>query len=78
MNFITLNISEKGKHKYEGKDSCNGDSGGPLVAREFSGEPWYQAGIVSFGPTECGILDEPGVYTKVAEFLPWIMSKLED
>ena len=71
-------ILEKGKPTYEGKDSCGADSGGPMVVREFSGDPWYQAGIVSFGPNPCGKLGAPGVYTKVSAFLPWIKSKLEN
>ena len=71
-------ILEKGKPIYKGKDSCGADSGGPMVVREFSGDPWYQAGIVSFGPTPCGKLGVPGVYTKVSAFLPWIKSKLDN
>ena len=75
--FLHL-ILENGKPIYKGKDSCNADSGGPMVIREFSGDPWYQTGIVSFGPTPCGKLGSPGVYTKVSAFLPWIKNKLDD
>ena len=57
-----------------GKDSCFGDSGGPLVYRKFS--PWYQVGIVSYGPSKCGN-GNGGVYTRITSFLPWIESKLE-
>ena len=71
-------ILGKGKPIYEGKDSCGADSGGPMVVREFNGDPWYQAGIVSFGPTPCGKTGVPGVYTKVSAFLPWIKSKLDN
>jgi len=61
------------------KDSCSGDSGGPLFATEFevSGcQVSYQIGLVSFGTNLCG-RGIPGVYTKVAAYLPWIESKME-
>jgi len=61
----------------KGRDSCNADSGGPLVWRNFSDDPWYQVGIVSFG-ARCGEKDVAGVYTNVTAFIPWIQSKLED
>ena len=64
---------------FSGKDSCGGDSGGPLVTRgDISGDPWYQVGIVSFGNTKCGAKGVPGVYTKVAAFVDWIVDNLED
>ncbi|XP_038225385.1 mast cell protease 3-like [Dermochelys coriacea] len=44
-----------------GKDSWKGDSGGPLVCGETA------QGIISWGPPT-----PPGVYTKVATFIPWI------
>ena len=37
---------------------------------------WYQVGITSFGTATCGVGD-PGVYTKVAAYLPWIAKNLE-
>ena len=60
-----------------GQDSCSGDSGGPLVWREYSDDPWYQIGVVSFGAVKCGSKDIPGVYTRVEAYLPWIESNLE-
>ena len=33
---------------------------------------WYVAGIVSIGPLACGTPNEPGVYTKVLAYEPWI------
>ena len=55
-----------------GRDSCNGDSGGPLVTRASGTEtPWHQIGVVSFGTKECA-KDEPGVYTRVVQFLDWM------
>lgn len=62
-----------------GKDSCRGDSGGPLMAVEMSPEgfnKWSAIGVVSFGPSPCGMQGWPGVYSKVYEFVPWIVSKL--
>ncbi|CAK1589515.1 unnamed protein product [Parnassius mnemosyne] len=58
-----------------GKDSCKGDSGGPLMYE--NGRLYEVVGIVSFGPTPCGQLNIPGVYTKVYEYLPWIRSQIK-
>lgn len=59
----------------KGKDSCKGDSGGPLMYSE--GSTFEVVGIVSFGPTPCGLENIPGVYTKVFEYLPWIRSNIQ-
>ncbi|EDW81572.2 uncharacterized protein Dwil_GK10951 [Drosophila willistoni] len=58
----------------EGIDSCRGDSGGPLVLEEnYDGYAnYYLTGIVSYGPTQCGLKDFPGVYTRVAAYLDFI------
>jgi secreted trypsin-like serine protease len=55
------------------KDSCPGDSGGPLVVQ---GGPsgWTQIGIVSYG-YGCGRPDAYGVYTRVSDFIGWILPK---
>ncbi len=60
-----------------GKDSCNGDSGGPAVVQQFAGSQMIQVGVVSFGSSVCGSSQRAGVYTKVADFLPWIEQNLE-
>lgn len=61
------------------RDSCTGDSGGPLmqVDADLDGsKKWSVVGVVSFGPKKCGALGWPGVYTKVYDYVPWIMGKL--
>ncbi|KAB0800606.1 hypothetical protein PPYR_06346 [Photinus pyralis] len=63
----------------KGKDSCTGDSGGPLMyvnQTEFD-QIYFITGIVSFGPSNCGLQDWPGVYTKVVDYIPWIINKLK-
>ncbi|XP_012285284.1 serine protease easter-like [Orussus abietinus] len=62
-----------------GKDSCRGDSGGPLMSfqRSFDGTGrWAVVGIVSFGPSPCGMQGWPGVYTKVDDYTPWVLRNL--
>ncbi len=51
-----------------GRDSCSGDSGGPLLV------DGYITGLVSWGPTECGVPGAYGVYTRVSDYAAWISS----
>lgn len=63
-----------------GKDSCRGDSGGPLMQldRDDQGnQRWVAVGVVSFGSYPCGLPDWPGIYTKIYDYMPWILSKIE-
>ncbi|KAG5873545.1 hypothetical protein JTB14_007353 [Gonioctena quinquepunctata] len=61
-----------------GRDSCTGDSGGPLMKTSKSDpSQWYQEGIVSFG-AQCGSEGWPGIYTKVADYLPWIHNTVKN
>lgn len=56
--------------------ACGGDSGGPLIYVEDGTA--YQAGIVSFGPKECGTTDiaVQSVYTAVNGYHDWIANVL--
>ncbi|KAJ7304130.1 hypothetical protein JRQ81_011657 [Phrynocephalus forsythii] len=55
-----------------GKDSCRGDSGGPLIC------DGKLQGIVSFGGFPCAEPLEPGIYTKVYNYLDWIKNVTAD
>lgn len=62
-----------------GKDSCRGDSGGPLMSVERTPDNmvrWIAIGVVSFGPSPCGMQGWPGVYTKVHDYMPWILNNI--
>ncbi|XP_026861748.2 complement C1s subcomponent [Electrophorus electricus] len=62
-------------------DSCKGDSGGPLVVPAVgSGSPNTRhqlKGIVSWGPSICGNEHNKGYYTKVENYLDWIMETMQ-
>ena len=77
-NNFSLNESQICAGGENGRDSCNGDSGGGLYIqnREDGGSGlWYHIGIVSFGSKVCGD-GNPGVYTRIATYLPWIMQQI--
>ncbi|XP_037087690.1 serine protease 30-like [Pollicipes pollicipes] len=57
-------------HVAGGTDACHGDSGGPLACRSDDGR-WLLTGVVSYG-TGCGNELNPGVYTRVGFYVPWI------
>ncbi|KAH8265236.1 hypothetical protein KR038_001882 [Drosophila bunnanda] len=63
----------------EGVDSCRGDSGGPLIGLDTNkvNTYYFLAGVVSFGPTPCGLAGWPGVYTLVGKYVDWIQNTIE-
>ncbi|XP_061565611.1 hepatocyte growth factor activator isoform X2 [Cololabis saira] len=54
-------------------DACQGDSGGPLACAK--GDVSFIYGIISWGDG-CGHSAKPGVYTRVANYIDWINSKI--
>lgn len=53
-----------------------GDSGGPLMDPNSVDKLFYQIGVVSYG-YKCAEPGFPGVYTRVTEFVDWIVNKIE-
>ncbi|XP_077300247.1 CLIP domain-containing serine protease HP8-like isoform X2 [Arctopsyche grandis] len=62
------------------KDACKGDSGGPLMmVNDINGVyKFVQHGIVSYGPVLCGTEGLPGVYTRIAYYMDWILNHLQN
>lgn len=61
---------------FGGKDACRGDSGGPMIIEDNSDTGRYKLiGIVSAG-IGCARPSLPGLYTRVASFIPWINAQL--
>jgi secreted trypsin-like serine protease len=56
------------------KDSCQADSGGPLVIQGSNGDGTDDVlvGVVSSGTYGCGLLDFPGVYSRISHSYAWI------
>ena len=57
-----------------GVDTCQGDSGGGMVCEVKNGRKAV-LGLTSWG-YGCGRPNRPGVYTKVADYLDWIVEKM--
>lgn len=78
---FNINITQKQlcAGKADMKDACDGDSGGPLMGFDESdrlNKAWYLAGVVSFGPEKCGTPGLTGVYSRVNQYIDWILSKI--
>lgn len=74
-SVFTNNMVCAGDTVNGGLDSCQGDSGGPLVVESIDQNETQQIGIVSFG-LGCGDSNNPGVYTKVANYTDWINNQI--
>ncbi|KAF2881994.1 hypothetical protein ILUMI_24175 [Ignelater luminosus] len=63
----------------KGKSTCSGDSGGPLMYRDrtVEEENWVTVGIVSFGVKKCAVEDVPAVFTRVTEYVEWIIDNMK-
>ena len=60
--------------KQGGRDTCQGDSGGPLMVKHWTGR-YVEAGIVSWG-IGCALPKLPGIYTRVASHIDWIVATI--
>lgn len=73
MGIVDVTQLCAGSHT-DNKDTCNADSGGPLQVYHKTHHCMYTVvGITSFGKA-CGFAENPGVYTRVTAYLPWIES----
>lgn len=75
---ITLEPSQFCVEGHFPSDLCRGDSGGPLTSFDTSNRglgSHYVAGIQSFGGSTCSE-DYPAVYTRVADYLNWILENI--
>lgn len=52
--------------------SCQGDSGGPLVCQRSNGD-WVLEGVISFGSADCEGTEVYPVFTKVSNYINWIL-----
>uniref|UniRef100_A0A8C6ZRK3 Uncharacterized protein n=1 Tax=Nothoprocta perdicaria TaxID=30464 RepID=A0A8C6ZRK3_NOTPE len=61
-------------YEAEAEDACKGDSGGPFAVPYHN--TWFLLGIVSWGEG-CAEKGKYGVYTRVANYIPWITEVIE-
>ncbi|CAG0878655.1 unnamed protein product [Darwinula stevensoni] len=60
------------------KDACMGDSGGPLMILRPGIAQYFLIGVVSFGTPYCGLIDAPSVYTRITQYLDWILDHVKE
>lgn len=74
LKFIERQMCAIGDQNAQGEytDTCSGDSGGPLVLQKD--KKYFLVGVSSTG-SGCGS-GTPGVYTRVASYLEWIVGKV--
>ena len=58
-----------------GKDACQGDSGSPMLRMDQNNGQAMAIGIVSAG-IGCALPKLPGLYTRIASYLPWISKQM--
>lgn len=56
-------------------DACQGDSGGPLMI-QLPNKRWVVVGVTSWG-IRCGDARYPGIYTRVNQYIEWIVENAE-
>ncbi|OPJ79256.1 venom prothrombin activator porpharin-D-like [Patagioenas fasciata monilis] len=61
-------------HDTDTADACKGDSGGPFAVSYHN--TWFLLGVVSWGEG-CAEKGKYGVYTRVANYIPWIKEVVE-
>lgn len=49
---------------------CSGDSGSPMILANV--RPAILVGIISWSKAGCSVRGDPGVYTRISSFVPWI------
>jgi len=49
------------------------------MSQELKGKSlqWTLQGVVSFGLENCGILGTPGIYTRVGDYVNWILDNMK-
>lgn len=53
-----------------------GDSGGPMMMKQHTSEHikyWLLVGVISGGQLECATRSIPGFYTRVGQYMDWIL-----
>uniref|UniRef100_A0A182WXI4 Peptidase S1 domain-containing protein n=1 Tax=Anopheles quadriannulatus TaxID=34691 RepID=A0A182WXI4_ANOQN len=76
-DYVTVNSDQMCAIGANRTDNCAGDSGGPLKTIAVNAR-FVQYGVVSYGLRTCGKETAPGVYTRVENYIDWILDELEE